>query len=356
MNIGVISGHGCIRAQKQCLGLSNRGHHVHFISHDLPSFAGFFDTMSIYYSVDQLRKSIKLLDPHVDIWHVRNEPNYYVSLVREVSIKPVILDVHDSYVARMTKDEHVSLLEIGEKALRVNSDELHNMHAADALVFPGEGFMKIVVDEYHLTQKCIVVPSMVPSSMFNYEASMWMDGICYEGRVDLPEETKAPGKQGYNYSDYTGFSEECFEKGIDFFVYPTRSDEPFKKAYEKALVSKPQKYDKLIKSLSGHAWGLVGNPNQAQEWKIALPNKLFEYISAGTPIASFYAPECEKMLESFGIGIAVKSIDELKERWDEHEECRRNLIKYRFKLAMENNLEELEELYNELIKHGRKHN
>lgn len=351
MNIGFISGHACIRAQKMALGLIKNGHKIYFIANRIPSFSEYYNSVSVYQSIEQLRENIKQIDRFVDVWHVHNEPSYYVSLVKEVSKKPCVLDVHDSHAARITEKQEKEHLKKGEKVCRITSDEVHNFQMADALVYPCVEFMKVVCETYGLEKKeNIVLPSYVPSGFFNYEPTRWMDGVVYEGRIDLPDEIKKGGKQGFNYTDYTGFAEDCYEKDVDFYIYATRNDDKFKKAYEKAYVAPGQQYENLIKALSGHAWGLVGNTNQAQEWKVAFPNKLFEYIAAGTPVVSFYADACAEFILSQGIGIVCGSVQELKDRWLEHEECRKNVIKKRHKYAMENKLDELVKLYQNIQK------
>ena len=42
-----------------------------------------------------LEQSIITLDPLVDLWHVHNEPDFPVYLVRKHSKKPIIYDIHD---------------------------------------------------------------------------------------------------------------------------------------------------------------------------------------------------------------------------------------------------------------------
>lgn len=349
MRIGFISGHACIRAQKIALGLISKGHKIHFISSKLPNYSEYYESTLLYSSIEQLKQSIKLVDKDIDVWHVHNEPSYYVSIVKELSSKSVVLDIHDSYAARLTEEEEIELIQKGEKTMRITSDELHNFQLADALVYPSESFGEIVTQTYGLEdKKRILLPSYVPSTFFNYEATKWMGGIVYEGRIDLPSEYNKAGRQGYNYTDYIEFANECYDKKLDFYIYSTRNDKEFRDSYEKALLAGSLKFDNLIKALSGHAWGIVGNTNKATEWSIALPNKMFEYIAAGTPIVSFYADECSRWLEKYGIGITCKCVEELKDRFIEHEECRRNLIKLRSKFAMENNLEELEGVYNEI--------
>ena len=101
----------------------------------------------------------------------------------------------------------------------------------------------------------------------------------------------------------------------------------------------------LLTQLSRHDWGLVGNLRQTLEWDVAMPNKLFEYIAAGVPVVSMYASEAGEFIERHGLGIQVKSMEELRDRWREHEPIRRHLLKTRLAWCMERHIHELEALY-----------
>jgi hypothetical protein len=81
----------------------------------------------------------------------------------------------------------------------------------------------------------------------------------------------------------------------------------------------------------------------------AVPNKLFEYIAAQVPIVALNAGHAGKWIEKEGIGINIKTLDELEQRWDEHEECRNTLTKKRLGYRMENHIHKLEKLYEEII-------
>ena len=69
--------------------------------------------------------------------------------------------------------------------------------------------------------------------------------------------------------------------------------------------------------------GLVGNLDVTSEWKVAFPNKLFEYIAAGVPVVAINADECADFITEYGFGIVVKDLYELAERWEEHTEIRK---------------------------------
>jgi glycosyltransferase involved in cell wall biosynthesis len=129
-----------------------------------------------------------------------------------------------------------------------------------------------------------------------------------------------------------------------------REDEKFISIYKDiAFLHEPDIFPDLLAHLTRHDWGLVGNLHYSREWEVAFPNKLFEYIGACVPIVSINAKECSKFIEEYDIGITVKSMEELADRWREHRRCRNNLIKLRSKFFMEEHIQDLENLYQEVL-------
>jgi glycosyltransferase involved in cell wall biosynthesis len=351
LNISFVSGHACIRCQKEALPLLEKGHKVHLVAGKIPGYYEQYSSFSYASGVNNYIEAIKMLDKVVDVFHVHNEPSWFVTLIKEHSNKPVILDVHDSWLARMTEEEAEKMREEGKDVSRYYSEERNNFQLADALVFPSKPFAKQIMDEYGLTQPHLILPSYLPESFYRYNMDHYWGGLVYEGRVDLGKEIeKDPNLHGFRYCDYEDTAKEAQKLGLQFHIYTTRNDEAFKGVYEGiSYLHEPRDVDKLLKSLTRHDWGLVGNVNPTPEWEVAFPNKLFEYIAACVPVVAINAKECGKFLKKHKIGIEVKSLDELKERWDEHTEIRKTLIKKRQQFTMNANIHLLEELYGKVL-------
>ncbi len=259
----------------------------------------------------------------------------------------MIIDIHDSFLARSTPEENAELMKNGngKNYVRVVTEERNNFQLADGLVFPGETFKNIIMDEFKLKQPYLVMPSYLPHRMQGYNAKEWLGGLVYEGRMDLKSENKDPVHYGFRYTDYEELALKCKELKLDFHIY-SRADKPFLDIYEKiAFTHVPQDYDNLISCLTRHDWGLVGNSFPCSEWDVAFPNKLFEYIAACVPVVAFNAEECAKFVEENEIGIRINSLEELTSRWKEHEKFRTNLIKKRREFFMENHTPKLIEFY-----------
>lgn len=350
LNICKVAGHACVRVQKEALPLMQRGHTVHLLSQKIPSFVESYDSYGMVHSIHQLRTMIEMYADKVDLFQAHNEPSWFVTAIKEICDKPVILDVHDSYLARSTPEESEKARNENRSHLRVSTEERNNFQLADGLVFPSQPFADIVLSEFDLRQPYRIVPSMVPKNLYVYQGSEWLPGMVYEGRVDLPpKEDDSKEKTGFTYTNYLELAQQCDKLDIDLHLY-SRSDEPFKELYKDiAAIHQPVVYQKLFRFLARHDWGLVGNSFYTPEWNVALPNKLFEYVASGVPVVAINAAHCSEWLDRYGIGITVKSMEELRDRWREHTEVRKHLLKVRGELVMEKHIHVLEELYEEVL-------
>lgn len=336
------------------LPLIERGHRVHVIAHKIPSFYAHYFSFSLCNDLSQMIEAIRL---HVnsgqfDVIHCHNEPSYFVTMVKEITDEiPVILDIHDSYLARSTPEEAAAEYDKGRfgQHIRITVEERNNFQLADALVFPGDHFRRVVTSEFKLGQPALTLPSYVPERFYVYECPDWHGGLVYEGKVNLPAETKQGGQTGFAYCDYTDVAKAMHAAGIDFHLYPGRDDEKLIKHYQDlAFVHNPAPYEQLMPKISRHDWGLVGNINRTREWEVAMPNKLFEYMAAGVPIVAMNADHCAELIEQEGLGIVVSSPADLAARWSEHRTIRANLIKRRKAFTMNSHIHKLEDFYRSL--------
>lgn len=351
MNIVMVANHCCIRVQKMALPLIEKGHEVHLIGAKVPDQHEQYKTFSLCSDTEQFLEAIRLhaRAGDVDVFHCHNEPSWFVSAVKEITEKPVILDVHDSYLARSTPKEATEALDAQDNHVRVLTEERNNFQLADGLVFPGDDFRALVSAEFKLDQPALTLPSYVPKRFYQYSTPDWHGGLVYEGKVNLPEEAKGTAK-GFVYCDYTDVATRSASLGLDFHLYAGRSDEKFRKHYEgKAFIHRPLVYQELVYHIGRHDWGLVGNSLPTTEWRVAMPNKLFEYMASGVPIVSMNAAHCSRFIEEHGLGITVGGPEELAERWKEHRECRKRVFKERQKWSMNAHIHKLENFYEELI-------
>jgi hypothetical protein len=351
LKIVAISSHNCIRVHKQSLPLLEMGHDVHLIAKKQVGFTEYYRTFSHYSDIGQCIESIKL-HSDADIFHCHNEPSWFVCAVKEIfPNKPVVLDVHDTFLTRSTSEEADMALSKGLPHVRVTTEERNSFQLSDALVFVSDDVKQATVGEFNLSQPSIVLPSYVPYGLYQYHTKEWMGGLVYEGRVTLPEEHQGLNlNTGANYCDYEEVAREAKKTGIDFHLYAGREDEPFKKAYEEeAFIHPGYDYKNLLRQISRHDWGLVGNSINGPQWNMTLPNKLFDYMASGVPSVCINASASAKLVGEYGIGMEVSSLEELAKRWGEHRQYRNNIWKRRKELSMEANIGRLLRLYGDLI-------
>lgn len=343
MKIVFISHHSCIRVHKQAIPLIESGRHdCHLLANKWVKYADNYSTFGHWLDVGQLNNLIKLHAKDSDVFYCHNEPSWFVTMVKETCDVPVVLDVHDSFLARVTTEEQEKAYEKDKTELvRVTAEERNNFQLADALVFPSKSFADLIIKEFNLKQPYIILPSYVPRRMFRYNIQDWLGGLVYEGKVQLSTEQRH--SYGFRYCNYLELAKKCREMGMDFHMYSGREDDPFMQAYkEYAILHEPRHFNELLKDIARHDWGLVGNIERTPEWDVAFPNKLFEYIAAGVPVVAINAKECADFITQEGIGISVESIEELADKWKEHTDIRKNLLKNRVKFSMDSNIGLLE--------------
>lgn len=330
MKIVKIGYHCCIRLIKEAIALLDKGYEVHLIGNRRPNVAEQFTTMTLFFTISQLRETLKL-HKDADIIHIHNEPSWMLLVAKEILPDiPVVFDVHDAMIFRTSEEKYKS------------AEERIAFEMADGMVFVSEKCREIINPK---VPNC-VLPSYVNETFYQLNAWQWIGGLAYEGRVDVPQQ-----KEFMRYCNYIDLCNELKKEEVPFYVYSPSSGKELKDYYEPICkLRNPLPYDKLLMLLGCHDWGLCGNLKKYREWDLAMPNKLFEYLAAGIPIIALNCGEVADFVEKYGVGIAVKSVQEIKERWDERAECQKNVFLKRFEFAMEKHIHILEELYEKLLK------
>lgn len=350
MKVVMLSRHGCFRVFKEAIPLMERGHEVHLIVNKVTQGAERLTSTTVYQDTDQLYEAIKM-HADADVFHAHNEPSWFVTMIKDINQKvPVVLDIHDSHLLRKTDEEDQAEQQETPESFRIGIDERNNFQLADGIVYVCEPMKRIVGGEFGLDQPNIVLPSYVPKGFYRIDFDKWVGGLVYEGRIDIPDELPKKWASFFHYSDYLDLGAKCKEIGMDFHIYTPRENEKVRERYNRvAIMHEPQRVDRLIKLLGGHDWGLVGNLRHHTEWKNALPNKLFEYLAACLPVVSINAEESSRIVDEYGVGITVNSMEELADRWSEHRACRKNVVKHRMRFTMDNHIHLVEELYAKVI-------
>jgi len=346
MKIVEIARHCCIRVQKQAIPLMDKGYEVHCIANKPPMFGDRYKTLTIYQHRAQMEEAIKLHED-ADIFHAHNEPSWFVTIIKSIfPDKPVVLDCHDSFLLRVDPDAPYD-----PDRPKWSKDERDNMELADALVFVSEPMAQIVRETYWLEQPYVVLPSYVPEEFYRVDAWKLLGGVCMEGRVDLPQEIEQ-GREHWCfwYCEYTETARQFHERGIPFYLYTPGGTKEIQETYGQTATWKGSyPFDRLIRQIGRHEYGLCGNIRPHPAWQAAMPNKLFEYLAAGIPVIALNAKHPGQFIEEHGFGMAVENMGQVKERWMEHRDFRKNIARRSRDWAMERHIDKLEALYRELV-------
>jgi len=339
MKIGIITKHNCIRVTKQALPLMDAGHELHLFTNDM-NFTDFYKTVNYYEGYGRLKNSVEQF-PDIDIWHIHNEPSYMAVVVRNVFPKAkIVLDMHDSNYLRFPEDHQIN----GNEKVVWYEEDL-SIDAADEIVVPSHEMGRLLKKRTGI--KPTFIPSACPRSSFRVSMNKIRGGLISQGGHDLPGVDELG-----NWREYTDIYKQLNYRRKLHIACPQfnfNKGDRLRDHYEKygELVKLP--YPQLIEFITTCSWNLVGN-TKGHVWNNALPNKFFDAVAAGTPSVVFNCPEVAKIVKKYDIGIVVESMDELIERWDEHEAKRINLYKCRDDLCMEKYTPDLEKLYQSLRK------
>lgn len=276
-----------------------------------------------------------MLEDHVDIWHVYNEPNFIFKVVRDNSQKPIVFDIHDWTSLR--------------EAAPVIPDELIAeklaLEGADGFVTCSMGYQRHLREQ---TQKPnVMVYSMVPAALYPTEVHKTKPGLVYEGGL----KGKTDLEINYPYRNWAAFLKEAvktFPEGHKAYCFSAGGPEDFGDYQDdKIEVYDYIRYDQLLVELSRSTVGLVGSPMPLKDFRDSMPNKLFEYIAAGTPCLVINAPEAQQFVEMHNLGVGIRDPSEVATALDKL--TNHNISKDRFAFTMETQIGKLVALYEEVM-------
>ena len=341
--IGFVTNHCCIRVLKEAWVLKKIGYNIHLITGpeifnsmlaNPPRYTPIFKSIQWFNNRQQLETSLRLIAGKTHIFHVHNEPSWLVSYVRDIVNDAVIIfDMHDSLKWRHLKE---------------NPEEDLAIEAATSFVVPSEG-CKVELSTRVGEKKIIVLPSAVPEDWYVYSISHREEGIVSQGGHTVDPKS---------WRDYT----EIYKKlAGSVKVIACSGEFVINQNAGKRIVNTSNhysdlgiklanmKYETLLDAIGGIDWNLVGNWKAdpiPDVWEVAVPNKFFDAVAAGTPSFVINAPEVSKIVVPLKIGIAVDTPEEMIERFGESKKCRKKLAIHRRDLAMERFIHRVEGLYN----------
>ena len=105
-----------------------------------------------------------------------------------------------------------------------------------------------------------------------------------------------------------------------------------------------------MQELNRYDWGLCTcaiGPCNTYNW--AMPNKLFEYITAGIPVIALYMNEVGEFIKEHELGVVIESVKDIPKIYDQHEYYREKVKEKRHLFTMETQVAKIEKLYEKVL-------
>lgn len=310
----------CIRAGRFTHALNDAGW-----QHDVvcraypPQFASSYRFIDFdpYRTRDDIKEAVARSE--AEIIHVHNEPNWPVIDIKEVTDKPVILNIHDLACARPTSpmDEYeAEAMEKADAHIWVTAEQ--RLYAADA---------GLCVDKPH-----VIVGNYASSSVFIDKPVLpHIGGIVYEGGCD------PKGSGGWR-----DLTEVVDALDGNLHIYPGGADPGY------GIVHEPvYEFPLLIHELTRFDWNLAWGLS-APGWMHSIPTKVFDGFAAGVPIITnipTIKPFCD-----IGMGVFIEDLRDLPRvaRLDP-KPYKKAVMANRSRFTTEREIEKVAELYKALL-------
>lgn len=277
---------------------------------------------------DHFMRMAERIDELIDLWHVHNEPDWLVKLIRSVSGKPIIWDLHD---LKSHKENDTKYLK----------DEDDSANMSDRILTVSEGYASICQKRWP-DKEVGVYNSMVPLKWFpDLQKDPTMEGVVYEGGVSSVE--------GHPRNVWR-FWENC---GVPVAVFPAHNVSGEFQVASNISIFECADVFTLYKSLAQYEAGIFVCEREEQFMTGVMPNKLFEYLCAGIPIIACNVPDVEDFLVmNPGLGVSVKGPEEVPAALQKirDEKMRLNTHEFRKTLTMDEQfLKRVYPVYEELL-------
>jgi glycosyltransferase involved in cell wall biosynthesis len=242
-----------------------------------------------FYRPEHFARSVRTIDPIVDVWHVHNEPDWPVGVIRKCSKKPIVFDIHDLESKR------------GEGP---DKDETEAFDVADGYSVVSRKYQEICM-KLHMRKPSREVLSCVPYGLFpKKRAKVYRGGIVYEGGLGGEEAAQ------FGCRDWAETFTNIVEEGTQVWAYSSNPSVSLND-YKNVIILPSLPYNALLQHMTSYEFGLVGSPEKSAMFDGALPNKMFDYMAAGLPMICMNAPDVSNFLSATGMGVTVGDVKEI---------------------------------------------
>lgn len=339
LKIAMVSFHGCIRVYKEMVGLKTLGHEVILITQQLPMTWPFFDYTIPYHDTAGLIRALQAVD--ADVYHVHNEPDSLVLTTREaMPHKPIVFDVHDMESLRWPTppgQEEIDAFAAADALIHVSEPIREEAHKAHGAGKPDEVIYSWQTKE-HIARDVDIIPD--PS----------FRSLVYEGGVAIQDPiSKGDGTQSVNIRDFRPIFHAFRSQGYAVNIIGAQTVNRMDYEDFGCFKTPPVIYPAMLAALRPHGIGFVGASGSAKLMELAMPNKLFEYMSQGVVPVCLNAQEAGRFVTTNDCGIVLDNLDNLGEQLKEAPEKRKNVLSIRKELIQEKQAEKIDCLYREIL-------
>jgi len=280
----MVSRHCCTRVAKQAAALHSLGWRVDSLSLHMPGILEGFDRLEIVRHEQEMTELIA--SSGAKIIHVHNEPDRLMLYADAAANgRPIVYDCHDLQYYR---------------TFSVQPDELFAFERADAIIHVGKEHRDLAW-KLHRWQAPETITMSCPMRKWTppMPKTGARRGVVYQGGSH-------PNASNANrFRDHTVVADKFAKADIKFDLFvPTNAFG----AYPGAHLMMP--YHTMVKHLTTYKWGFVGTDIKTDKGDACMPNKVFEYLMAGLPIAACNVPAVEKFMDGKA-GVYANDMDTL---------------------------------------------
>ena len=338
MKICMVSMHGCIRVFKQAYVLQKLGHEVHHCAMRTSFGYEKYHTFSLYNTEAEGIRLIKHMARTCDIFHVHNEPDWIVSMVRKATGKPIIYDVHDLEHVRTGEppDEHES---------RAFQDCDGIVHTTEATKASAEAAHDIK------NKPNCVLPPAVPADFLPSDQianNCCWGTLVYEGGISAYEMTPSSngGKPMPSFRYYLPIIKPFLKAGYQPYFYAGNPTDAGAYEHEGAVVYGHLPWNVMMRALPMFEIGFVGAVVDSPIMQQSISNKFFEYVACGVVPVICLSGQASAFANQFDLAIDL-DVNKGPESISRHEVVKKkqNLMAVRKDIVMENYITKVVNLY-----------
>jgi len=340
MRIAMVSFNCCMRLTQTALVAKAAGHEVFIVSHiesAVRQFNDQFDGTATFHNWGQLKSILAAIKP--DIVHVHDRPHKLpASLVDAHLEMPLVHDLHDMF----------SIMVPGVSAPDDSPFEDKSILGADGLVFVSGANQQTAMAKYgEALPPSMVVRSGVFSGFYISHRAARINSGVWGGGLYMED----PGTDRH-YIDQREIVMRFNAVGQSAVIFHAPTDGPHvEESYRQvgALVGGMLNYQRLIFEYSRYDFGWYGQTEDHPQIHGTIPNKLFEYVAAGTPVVVINADEAGKFVEDNGIGVHIRRPEDIVYVHDRLEAIRPVVWEKRWQFTRDKECEALWPFYEKLI-------